>query len=233
MKKNIINTFFLLSAIVFVTSFSSCLDNILGFECGEDIFLGALRFSDTTKNLYSNWTGSEVLVFKDSLGKEVELSSKGKEIKFNWHLVMATLCNKSILDNQKKYYSIEHHELKFQNRTNDNPIYLWVILGITKADEAGRAYVYDEFEGDFSHGSSSASLYIASKREDPISFAGQTGYSFTTNNFVADTTISGKIFKNVYYFNNSYTNSAIYFQKKNMIIAYRDSGRTWLLDRIK
>ena len=85
----------------------------------------------------------------------------------------------------------------------------------------------------FSVRSNSLTLNIGSLYDKPIVQEARENYSYKNYNFVADTTINGKNFKSVYFKTDDYTQSGLYFQKSNMIIAIRIEGKTWLLDRIK
>jgi hypothetical protein len=212
-----------------IVSLSSCVRDILGFQCGEHITLGKLTFADSTKTLYSNWTGKETLVFKDSLGNEQEFSAKqGKTITFNHSVVIKTLCDSGWLDKQTERFNAESHWVGF---SSPNQGYFSLSLYADTIQQKDSFIIYDRFGVEFN----GANFYIASRHgnEKPIP---SNWHGWIANNapkFVADTIIMGKNFKNVFYADNGYSKSAIYFQKTNMVIGFKIAGKTWLFDKIK
>jgi hypothetical protein len=222
------SVFFLLFTLTLV-SLSSCLRDILGFKCGKDITLGTLKFADSTKTLYANWTGKEMLIFKDSLGNEETFSSKqGKTITFTKPLVIKTLCDSGWLDKQTEAFDSEAHFVDFSSL---NQGYFRLNLYTDTIQQKDGFIIYDRFGLEYS----GANFYITSQheKEKPIPTNWNSWVIDNAPKFVSDTTIMGKKFKNVFYSTGGYNNSAIYFQKTNMIIAFKQAGKTWLLDRIK
>jgi hypothetical protein len=223
------NTLYLILFAFAIGSLSSCVRDILGIDCGKDITLGTLKFADSTKTMYSNWTGKETLVFKDSLGNEQEFSAKqGKTINLNSRLVIKTLCDSGWLDKQTEHFDAEAHWVGF---SSPNQGYLSLSLYADTIQQKDSFIIYDRFSVEFN----GANFYIASRHsnEKPIP---SNWHSWITNSapkFVADTVIMGKNFKNVFYADNGYDKSAIYFQKTKMVIGFKQTGKTWLLDRIK
>ena len=217
-----------LISMTLIISLSSCWRDVFGFQCGESRLLGILDFADSTKNLYSNWTGKEILVFKDSLGNEEEWYSKeGKKV-IKQRMIVNTLCDSGWLDKQHEYFDSEYHSLSFTNRTPNKQEYFQLSLFTDAFDNQGKIVTFNQFMAT----GYAESIFLSSARETPIppQFQDSLGFNFK---FVADTTILGKNFKNVYYKTNVYHNSGIYFQKSKMVIAYRNAGKTWLLNRIK
>jgi hypothetical protein len=223
------NTFFFLLFILTIVSISSCLRDILGFECGKDMTLGTLRFADSTKTFYSNLTGKELLIFKDSLGNEEVFSSKqGKTITLTKPLIIKTLCDSGWLDKQTQGFDSEAHFVDFVSL---NQGFIRLDLYSDTIQQKDGFIIYDRFGTEFS----GANFYIASRHdnEKPIPANWNSWVMDNAPKFVADTVIMGKNFKNVFYATNDYYKSAIYFQKTKMIIGFKLTGKTWLLDRIK
>jgi hypothetical protein len=221
------NTLFFLLFALTIGSLSSCVRDILGIDCGKDITLGTLKFADSTKTMYSNWTGKETLVFKDSLGNEQEFSAKlGKTINLNSRLVIKTLCDSGWLDKQTEHFDAEAHWVGF---SSPNQGYFSLDLYADTIQQQGGFIIYDRFSAYYN----GAGVYISTQhdKEKPIPATWES--PFMKNKFVADTVIMGKNFKNVFYADNGYDKSAIYFQKTKMVIGFKQAGKTWLLDRIK
>jgi hypothetical protein len=223
------NTLFFLIITLILISLSSCVRDILGFDCGKHITLGKLIFADSTKTLYSNWTGKEMLIFKDSLGNEETFSSKeGKIITLTKPLVIKTLCDSGWLDKQTERYDSEAHFVDF---AHPNHAFFRLALYSDTIQQKEGLIIYDRFAVEFN----GASFYIPLKHgnEKPIPTNWNSWVTQYAPKFVADTMIMGKNFKNVFYADNGYNKSAIYFQKTKMIIGFREGGKTWLLDKIK
>jgi hypothetical protein len=211
-----------------IVSLSSCWRDILGFQCGEHITLGKLKFADSTKTFYSSWTGKETLVFKDSLGNEESFaSSKGKTIIFNNPLVIKTLCDSGRLDKQTERYDSEFHSVDFSGPNNH---YFQLSLFSDTIQQKEGLIIYDLFSIYFNGASLGIALQHDNQKIIPSSWKGS---SIVEPKFVADTVIMGKNFKNVYYATNDFLKSTVYFQKTKMIIGFKDAGKTWLFDRIK
>jgi hypothetical protein len=221
------NTLFFFVFIITIGSLSSCVRDILNLDCGKSISLGTLKFADSTKNLYSNLTGKEILVFKDSLGNEQEFSSKtSKSIAIDYRFTTKVLCDSGVFDKQTEYFNVENHFIDF---TNANRGYFRLILSMDTTSRKDGFIFYDQFSVEFS----GADFSLISQREKPIPATWEGWATLKSPNFVADTTIMGKNFKNVFYATDDYYQSAIYFQKTKMIIGLKGAGKTWLLDRVK
>jgi hypothetical protein len=215
-----------------IISLSSCWRDIFNLKCGESILLGTLKLSDSTKAAYLNWTGKEVLFFKDSLGNEQEyFSEKGKTINTKFTLGENVLCDSGFLDRQIEYFNAEYQVINFANRF-DVKYSLQLLLSTSFDGQKDSALIYDRFSLNFSNGINGSSIYLYSNREKPLPDSIKKRFN-VYHRFVADTTISGKNFKDVYYATNDLDKSAIYFQKNKMIIGFKDAGKTWLLDKIK
>ena len=223
------NTLYFILFTFTIGALSSCLRDILGYECDEHITLGTLRFADSTKTMYSNWIGKELLIFKDSLGNEETFSSKqGKTITLTKPLVIRTLCDSGWLDKQTERFDAESHWVGF---SSPNQGYFSLSLYADTIQQKDSFIIYDRFGVEFN----GANFYIASRHGNEKAIPANW-HSWITNNapkFVADTVIMGKNFKNVFYADNGYDKSAIYFQKTNMVIGFKQSSKTWLLDKIK
>jgi hypothetical protein len=229
--KNTLFIAFMASSIFFL---SNCGGKEI-FKCGNSKVLGTYKFADTTKSLYSAWTGTESLIFKDSSGNEQEWFSKnGKTVNLKYQAVITVLCDSAILDRQYEYYDSEAHIVEFSNRNPANTNYFRLDLYPQHSGKKDSALVlFNSFTASFS---AAGSFRILSPSDKPIPASAQRDYVTSLSNtprFVADTTMSGKNFKNVYYTTNDFNKSAIYFQKTKMIIGYKEAGKTWLFDRIK
>jgi hypothetical protein len=223
------NTLLFLLFSLTIGLLSSCVRDILGFDCGKDIKLGTLKFADSTKTMYSNWTGKEILVFKDSLGNEQEFSAQlSKTINLNSGLVIKTLCDSGWLDKQTEYFDAEAHWVGFSSPQQG---YFSLSLYSDTIQQKDGFIIYDRFGVEFN----GANFYIASRHgnEKPIPSDWHSWITISAPKFVTDTVIMGKNFKNVFYTDNGYNNSAIYFQKTKMVIGLKQAGKTWLLDKIK
>jgi hypothetical protein len=221
-------SFFLVFTLAIV-GISSCVRDILGFKCGNSIILGKLTFADSTKALYSNLSGKELLIFKDSLGNEETFSSKeGKKITFGKPLVIKTLCDSGWLDKQTERFDSEDHFVDF---AHPNHAFFRLSLNADTIQQKDGIIIYDRLGVEFNV----ANFYIPSKHgsEKPIPANWNSWVIDNAPKFVADTTIMGKNFKNVFYADNDFLKTAIYFQKTKMIIGFKQAGKTWLLDKIK
>jgi hypothetical protein len=221
-------SFFLVFTLAII-GISSCVRDILGFKCGNSIILGKLTFADSTKALYSNLSGKELLIFKDSLGNEETFSSKeGKKITFTKPLVIKVLCDSGWIDKQTEYFDSESHFVDFSSA---NQGWFRLALHLDTIQQKDGIVIYDQFGLQYS----GANFYMASRHgnEKPIPENRNSGILGIAPKFVADTIIMGKNFKNVFYSDGGYNDSAIYFQKTKMIIGFKQAGKTWLLDKIK
>jgi hypothetical protein len=222
------HTLFFILFTFTIASLSSCLLSIGdSSQCGKDKLLGTLQLADSTKNLYSNWTGKEVLFFKDSLGNELEyFSERGKTILFKLPVVTKTLCDVNWLDQQTEYFNSEAHYLDFVPRNNAKRS-LHIQLYTTTITKNSTFIIFDLFSANFY-----GTIELAIARDKTS--ANDLHNQFMSNaQFIADTTIFGKNFKNVFYMTDEKYNIAIYFQKTNMVIGFKDGTKTWILDRIK
>jgi hypothetical protein len=224
--------------IAFMASFIFFLSNCGGkefFKCGPSKVLGTYKFADTTKTLYSAWTGTESLIFKDSVGSEQEWFSKnGKISNLKYQAVISVLCDSTILDRQYEYYESEAQYVELSNRNTANTNYFRLDLYPQHSGKKDSALVlFNSFTASFSP---TGAFRILSPSDKAIPASAQKDYVTSLNytpKFVADTTILGKNFKNVYYKTNDFNKSAVFFQKTKMIIGYKEAGKTWLFDRIK
>ena len=224
---------FSLLFILTIASLSSCSLSIFdSSQCGKNKLLGTLQLADSTKNLYAHWTGKEVLFFKDSLGNEQEyFSERDKRILFKQPVVVKTLCDSGFLDKQTEYFDSEAHYLDFVPRNNTKGS-LHIQLSTTTIEKNSTFIIFDLFSANFSTGTGSSPIELAVARDN--SSANNLHNQFKSNaQFVADTTILGKNFKDVFYTTNEKANIALYFQKTNMVIGFKDGEKTWILDRIK
>ena len=215
--------------VAMIVSLSSCREFIASYgtePCGKDISLGNLTFQDSTKKMFANWTGKETLIFKDTLGNEKVFLSSGKYVG-NKKLVRRILCNNNSIDKQEEYYTAEYQS--FSYRIDDPKQSTFFEFALEFKLSSPDSVLFNQF----SVRSNSLTLNIGSLYDKPIVQEARENYSYKNYNFVADTTINGKNFKSVYFKTDDYTQSGLYFQKSNMIIAIRIEGKTWLLDRIK
>ena len=179
-----------------------------------------------------NWTGKEVLFFKDSLGNEQEyFSEKGKFINSKLVLGVNILCDSGFLDRQIEYFNAESQVINFAKRF-DARYSLQLHLSTSFDGQKDSALIYDRFSLSFSNGINGSNIDLYSNREKPLPDSIKKRFNIY-HKFVADTTILGKNFKNVYYSTGSLDKAAVYFQKNKMIIGFKDAGKTWLLDKIK
>jgi hypothetical protein len=222
------NTLYFFVFIVTIGSLSSCVRDILNLDCGKSILLGTLKFADSTKNLYSNWTGKEILIFKDSVGNLREyFSERNKQINLKNRLHIKTLCDSGFIDKQIEFFESESHITDFVSQTATSTLHL-DLFSDNFGENKDSVILFDRFSAGFNN----ARVQIISVRDKPIPLD-VIAWTSSGTSFVADTTILGKNFKNVFYSTSDYYKSAIYFQKTKMIIGYKEAGKTWLLDRIK
>ncbi len=223
--KNIV--FFLLFSLTIVL-LAGCLRDILCFKCGESRMLGKVKFEDSTKNSYSNWTGTEILFFKDSMGNEQEYRvTQNKTINLKTQLTINTLCDSGWLDKQTEYYETESHNVRFVN-VHTSALSFGLSLSTNSVGKKDSLILYDYFTASFKD----AYMNMAIERDKPIKNLDNWIENFSPQ-FVADTTILGKNFKKVFYTKKGTNNGVIFFQKSKMIIGFKEGNETWLLDRIK
>lgn len=98
------------------TMFIACFKSPFESECGDDIRLGGFELSDTTK-AYLPYTGSETLVFEDSLENSYKLTSSEGLVEVNITLDVHELCRGPFFNIQHEYYDGEWKRISFQDST--------------------------------------------------------------------------------------------------------------------
>ncbi len=214
--------------------------NTLSFEpqkpCQPDIFLGNLSMSENGKKLFF-YNGSEVLLFKNINGDSVELKSTG--LKKNEVIVEdSLLCGYSFGNYSRRYFKSEEWIYNFFPPKNDARLFVYFYIRVRP------------FKQDFNDYSYALGLnYFDKKINDVLDFGGCSAYIVVNRDsvspiykaggstrFVADTTILGRNFKNVYYYNDELQrcDAIHYFSiNKGIVAITTKKGEIWVLDKIK
>ena len=98
-----------LGLIMLVLAYSGCEE-----ECGEDVLLGDLSLSSTSID-FLPYRGGQELVFEDSLGNDILLSSTDGFHVSSDKLSVELLCSQRFISSQSTFYNAEFRSIRFVN----------------------------------------------------------------------------------------------------------------------
>jgi hypothetical protein len=197
-------------------------------KCGRDI-VTPFPLGDSLTTLYetSRKDYHNRIVYKDSLGREsfcwlTNFTKDYTEADFR------ILCR----DSTSKSPTTQQERLAWNNWfvqfINLDISYAWILTsGILKVGDTTVLYSRYTLVGY-----NNTRLSIVIERDKPIKqdIRNQIGENY---NFVADTTIQGKKFRNLYFNAKSNPRRTIFFEQKKGVVIVQDSVNTWVFDRFE
>jgi hypothetical protein len=226
--KNLIPFTFLTLLFVFSESCqkSYLIDPIQESRCGTDVTT-LYPLGDSLSTLYATNRKDyhNRMVFKDSLGREslCELTK---------YTLSATLADFRQLckDSTSQFGTTQRESLAWSDTRTDflSPNFSFsCFLGTNIIGKGDTAVLYSTFAVV-----SSVLLSILIERNKPIKSI-KTEPIYVSNDFVKDTTILGKNFKNLYFVAKKNPRQSIFFEPKKGVVILQDSVNTWLFDRFE
>ena len=196
--------------------------------CGPDILLGRFDLAEESVR-FVPYTGNETLVFTDNEGKEHKLNSpKGKKVT-QTTLKVKTTCDEGLINKQHLYYRIQREEVAFCDEFNNQLFYTDLTTLFEDNKNLDSIAIYDfllvdsgingEFNGQIKIITKERQNYVSSYHKD----------IWHCSEFIGDTIIYGREFKNVYK-GNVNLNRNIYYNWEKGVIAFEISETTyWVL----
>jgi hypothetical protein len=203
-------------------------------KCGDNIDLGRVDITAETA-AYFPYTGKEKIIIKNANNEELtltrfnSLTAAQSDSKYE----SARPCDVDIFDRQKIVYSTNRFQSLFQNTGKRQMSFGYDAFanarGETVAGLGISDYMYINAQADSTKGTG-GTLY-SQFRGDTSKISPFDRKPNSEVNFVADTTIRGKNFKNVLYTKN--TRHALYIAKGKGLIAMKFDDELWLVDRVE
>jgi hypothetical protein len=228
--KNLIPFTFLTLLFVFSESCqkSYLIDPIPESRCGNDVTT-QYPLGDSLSTLYAinRKDYHNRMVFKDSLGREslCELTK---------YTLSATLADFRQLckDSTSQFGTTQRESLAWNDIRTDflSPNFSFsCFIGTNIIGKGDTAVLYSTFAIS---SSVAPILSILIERNKPIKPIKIEPF-YLNGNFVRDTTILGKNFKNLYFVINKKPRQSIFFEQKKGVVILQDSANTWLFDRFE
>lgn len=197
-------------------------------NCGPDILLGEFDLAEESVR-FVPYTGNEILVFTDNEGKEHKLySPNGKKI-MQTTLKVKTTCDEGLINKQHLYYRIQREQVAFYDETNKQVFYTDLTTFSEDNQNSDSIAIYDLLQVDSGiDGDFNGQIKIITKeRQNHVSSYHKD--TWHCSEFLGDTILYGREFKNVYK-GNVNLNRNIYYNGEKGVIAFEISDTThWVL----
>jgi hypothetical protein len=215
--------------ILFAVLTISCESN----QCGEDVNLGKLELAEKTRN-FVPYSGNETLIFEDNNGNKHILTSKeGREL-IDTKLVLSTLCwgDFAILnsDDQEEYYESQNEQIVFYDQFGNQIFYIRLDIGFEEADQSSEVVIYDFLSITPSIGENSFNnlSILTVEKQNKISAQWEEVILKNTE-YVGDTLLFGRAFKEVYKSTSLEGNTSFYNRTDGVLALIFNNDEYWVL----
>ena len=198
-------------------------------KCEPSLKLGEFNLTVASMQ-FVPYTGNEILVFEDNDGFEHKLKSKvGRELK---DLVMRvrTICDDGTFDKQFQYYEIQRYQIAYFDSLDKQIFYTDLTTHFEDADDLDSIAIYDFLRvSSVIDGSPNGEIEILTdERQNHLSVF-YRNEMLRESDFLGDTIIYGKEFKDVFKSTTSQGKSIFYSKEKGVVAFKMTEEKYWVL----